>query len=113
MLMIKLQRVGRRHQPSFRVVVAEKRSKLKGPPVEDLGAYNPFTKESTLVKDRVSHWLKIGAQPTATVYNLLVRSGVVQGKKIAIRIRKAKQEETGKAATPPPQAQAEGAPQAA
>ena len=39
MLAIKLQKIGKKHQPSFRLVIAEKRSKLGGPPVEDLGFY--------------------------------------------------------------------------
>ncbi len=45
MLMLKLKRIGKKHQPSFRIVVAEGRSKLGGPPVEDLGSYNAFTKK--------------------------------------------------------------------
>ena len=50
----------------LRIVVAEKRSKMLAPPVEDLGSYNPFTKKANLNKDRVSHWIKVGAQPTVT-----------------------------------------------
>ncbi len=48
MLAIKLQRGGKKHQPSYRLVVAEKRSKMAAPPVEDLGTYNPFTKKAVL-----------------------------------------------------------------
>jgi len=88
MLAIKLQRVGKKHQPSFRIVVAEKRSKLGGPPVEQLGTYNPRTKIVMVDKERVEYWLKVGAKPTPTVYNLLVKAGVISGPKIAVKIKK-------------------------
>lgn len=91
MLALKLQRIGRRHQPSYRVVVAESRSKLIAPPIEDLGSYNPFTKALTVKGDRVSHWIGVGAQPTRTVHNLLVKQGVITGspRKIAMPARQA------------------------
>ncbi len=90
MLAIKLQRIGKKHQPSYRVVVAEKRSKLGGPPVEDLGAYDLRVKQLTVKKDRVEHWVKLGAKPTVTVWNLFVKNGVVAGKAIAVKMKKAK-----------------------
>jgi len=89
MLAIKLQRIGKKHQPSYRVVVAEKRSKMAAPPVEDLGSYNPFTKTATVKKERVLHWVKMGAQPTITAHNLLVKQGIVTTPKIAIKMPKA------------------------
>jgi small subunit ribosomal protein S16 len=89
MLAIKLQRIGKKHQPSYRVVVAEKRSKMAAPPVEDLGSYNPFTKATTVKKERVLHWVKMGAQPTITANNLLVKEGVITGKAIAVKMPKA------------------------
>jgi len=89
MLIIRLQRVGRRHQPSYRLVVSERRSKLGGPPVEDLGSYNPFSKTIAFKQERINHWLGIGAKPTVTVHNLLVKHGVVGGPKIKISIPKA------------------------
>ncbi len=90
MLAIKLQRIGKKHQPSFRVVVAERRSKMQGPPIEDLGSYNPETKAFEVKKDRVSHWMKVGAQPTSTAHNLLVRYRVITLPKQVVRIGKAK-----------------------
>ncbi len=88
MLAIKLQRIGRKHQPSYRLVVAEKRSKMIAPPVEDLGAYNAFTKKSTIDKERVSYWVGVGAQPTITVHNFLVKEGIIKGAKIAVKMKK-------------------------
>jgi len=89
MLAIKLQRIGKKHQPSYRFVVAEKRSKMAGPPVEDLGSYNPQTKAAVVNKDRISYWIKMGAQPTVSVHNLLVDKGVMSGKAIAVKMKKA------------------------
>ncbi|MEK7181463.1 MAG: 30S ribosomal protein S16 [Patescibacteria group bacterium] len=90
MLAIKLQRIGKKHQPGYRLVVAERRSKMIAPPVEDLGAYNPFSKVITFKKERVEYWLSKGAMPTETVHNLLVTKGVINGKKVAIKMRKSK-----------------------
>jgi small subunit ribosomal protein S16 len=89
MLAIKLQRIGKKHQPSYRLVVAESRSKMAAPPVEDLGSYSPFTKKMTIKKDRAAHWMKMGAQPTVTAHNLLVKEGVLTTKKIAVKMPKA------------------------
>lgn len=87
MLAIKLQRIGKKHQPSYRVVVAEKRSKMLAPPVEDLGSYNSFTKTFAGKRERIEYWLKIGAQPTPSVHNLLVKNGVLNMPKTKIKIR--------------------------
>lgn len=81
MLAIKLKRIGKKHQASFRIIVSEKRSKVGGRYVEDLGWLNPKTKEFNIKKERVGYWLKNGVQPTDTVYNLLVKSGVIGGPK--------------------------------
>jgi small subunit ribosomal protein S16 len=82
MLAIKLQRIGKKHQPSYRLVVAEKKSKMAGPPVEDLGSYSTTTKMAHLNADRVKYWLGVGAQPTLTVHNLLVREKISAEPKI-------------------------------
>ena len=84
MLAIKFKRIGKKHQGSFRVVVMEKRSKLQGRFTEDLGWVNPRTDKFEMDKKRAEYWLKVGAQPTATVYNLLVKAGVISGKKIPV-----------------------------
>ena len=89
MLAIKLQRIGKKHQPSYRLVVAEGRSKMAAPPVEDLGAYNPFGKTATFNKERTLYWIKMGAQPTVSVHNLLVEQQIIPAKKLAVKMRKA------------------------
>ncbi len=84
MLTIKLQRVGKKHQGSFRLIVGEKRHKLQGKQVEDLGWYSPRSNKMEVKKDRVAHWLKNGVQVTDSVHNVLVTAGIITGKKIAV-----------------------------
>jgi small subunit ribosomal protein S16 len=86
MLTIKLQRIGKKHQPSYRLVTAVKKSKMAAPPVEDLGSYNPRTKTGAFKKERVLHWLSVGAQSTVTAHNLLVSHGVVSAPKKAVKM---------------------------
>ena len=97
MLAIKLQRVGKKHQPSYRMVVAEKRSKLIGPPIEDLGAYSTMTKEGAFNNERISYWIGAGAQPTMTVHNLLVKQGILKAPTKAIKMNKPKPKEAAPA----------------
>lgn len=84
MLAIKFKRAGKKHQAAYRVVVAEKKSKLRGKDTEDLGWVNPHAKKFELNKERAAYWLKVGAKPTATVHNLLVRAGILREKKVAV-----------------------------
>jgi len=81
MLAIKLKRIGKKHQPSFRIIVSEKKSKVGGYYIEDLGWLNPISKQCNIKKDRAKYWLKNGAQPTDTVYNLLVKFNIISGPK--------------------------------
>lgn len=73
MLVIRLTRIGTKKRPTYRVVVTEARTPRDSRVVERLGYYNPKTQPATLKVDRerVSHWLKAGAQPSATVKSLL------------------------------------------
>ncbi|OGM91280.1 30S ribosomal protein S16 [Candidatus Wolfebacteria bacterium RIFCSPHIGHO2_01_FULL_48_22] len=82
MLAIKLRPIGKKKQISYRVVVMEKKSKLVGKFIEDLGWYNPHTNLSSVNKDRMEYWIKSGAQPTDSVHNLLVREKVNEGPKV-------------------------------
>ena len=72
MLVIRMQRVGRKNDPAFRVVLTEKRSKPKSGEQEILGSYHPKTKETILKNERISYWISKGAQVSATVHNLLL-----------------------------------------
>ncbi len=99
MLAIKLQRIGKKHQPSYRLVVAERRSKMISPPVEDLGSFDPFLKAVNFKKERVKYWLQVGARPTVTVHNLLVSQGVIEDKKIVLKFKEVKKEAVAPVAT--------------
>jgi len=81
-LKIRLRRMGAKHQPSYRIVVAESKSPRDGRFVESIGIYNPKTQPMTLRinEERAKHWLSVGAQPTDTVRALLVRTGVLEGR---------------------------------
>src|SRR5580698_3224914 len=85
MLKIRMQRVGRINQASYRIVVTEHTASPKaGKFVEKLGTYNPRTKARTLDEARVKYWISVGAQPSATMHNMLVTMGVTSGKKINV-----------------------------
>ena len=84
MVTLKFKRIGKKGQPSFRIVVQPKRSKVNGRFIEDLGWYNPITKKSEIYVNRVDYWIKNGAQPTPTVHNLLVKEGVIKAPKIPV-----------------------------
>lgn len=94
MLVIRLQRVGRKNDPSFRVVVNEKeRSAKAGRIVELLGFYNPRQKKSELKEDRAKYWLSVGAKPSATVHNILVSKRVINAPKIDVSAKSKKKVE--------------------
>ena len=89
MLKIRLQRTGRRNQPSFRVVLTDSRNGTKsGRFKEILGSYNPKEGNLQLNGDRIKHWIGMGAQASGTVHNFLVSEKVIEGKKINVLPKK-------------------------
>lgn len=77
MLAIRLQRVGRKGYPVYRIAVQEaQRHPSSGRVVAYVGTYNPHTKEVTLQKEAVQKYLDNGAQPTPRVVKLLKQEGV-------------------------------------
>ena len=77
MVKIRLMRVGKKKQPSYRVVVADSRSPRDGRIIETIGNYQPLLDPSgvTINTDRAVHWLKVGAQPSDQVRKLLQITG--------------------------------------
>jgi small subunit ribosomal protein S16 len=77
---IRLMRIGKKRQPSYRVVVKEARSPRAGKYIEQVGFYNPLTEPADVRFDeeRVKYWLGVGAQPTETVKRLLASSTGIQ-----------------------------------
>ncbi len=77
---IRLMRLGGKHKPFYRLVVADSRAPRSGKYIEALGYYNPTTEPSTIKVDeaRAMEWLRKGARPSSAARVLLQRSGVWQ-----------------------------------
>ncbi|MFY9924321.1 MAG: 30S ribosomal protein S16 [Opitutaceae bacterium] len=75
-LKIRLSRIGSTHQPHYRIVVAETRSRRDGDAVETLGTYDPRTKgqQVNIRIDRVDYWISKGAKPSATLHSIIKRA---------------------------------------
>lgn len=83
MLMIRLQRTGRKHEPTFRVVLTDSKNGPKsGKFLEILGSYDARRNQDTqLKKDRIQYWIGQGAQVSDTMHNLLITHEVIAGEK--------------------------------
>ncbi len=79
MVRIRLRRVGLKHQPSYRIIAADKEAPRDGRFLEILGYYNPRTQPSTidLKEDRLFDWMSKGAQPSESVVQLLKSVGAL------------------------------------
>lgn len=114
MLKIRLQRIGRTNDPSYRVVVTEHQNGPKaGKAVEQLGSYNPKTKERVLNADRIKYWLSVGAQASGTMHNMLISAGITSGKKVNVLPKKTVPKKDEPAAAVAPAAPAAAAAEAA
>ena len=79
---MRLQRVGRKNDPSFRIVVTDKRTGPKSDRhIDRLGSYNPKMNHVQLDAAKAKEWLAKGVQPSDTLHNILVGQGVIEGKK--------------------------------
>jgi small subunit ribosomal protein S16 len=83
MLTIRLQRIGKKKQPIYRMIISEKARDTWGNNLEILGEVvtvgkNPYVK---LQAEKITAWIAKGAQCSPTVHNILVREGIVTGKK--------------------------------
>ena len=80
MLKIRLARVGKKRQPTYRVVVADARAPRDGKYVEIIGQYNPRTEPSTFVidEDKARDWMRKGAQPTERIHKLFATVGLME-----------------------------------
>lgn len=83
MLKIRLQRIGRKNDPAFRVVLTDSKNSTKsGKFLEILGSYNPKVGEKKLDGEKIKYWLSKGAKCSDTMHNFLVSDKVIEGKKI-------------------------------
>lgn len=89
MLMMRLQRVGRKNDPSYRIVVTDKRTGPKSDKhIDRLGSYNPKMNQVQLDAAKAKEWLAKGVQPSDTMHNILVSQKVIDAKKINVLPKK-------------------------
>ncbi|MBP3582272.1 MAG: 30S ribosomal protein S16 [Clostridia bacterium] len=80
---MRLTRMGDKKSPFYRIVVADSRVARDAKYIDLVGTYNPISnpEEIKIDADKAQTWIKNGAQPTATVKALLVKSGVIENSK--------------------------------
>ncbi len=102
MLIIRLQRVGRKNDPTFRVVLTDSKNGPKsGKYLEILGSYDARKGKAQLEKDRITHWMSVGAKTSVTLNNILVANKVVKGGKKNAMPKRKKVAEAAKPAVKP------------
>ena len=77
MLKLRLKRIGRKRSPSYRLVIMENSARRDGRPVEEVGYYNPISKESNFEIEKIQKWLSYGAKPTEVVSSLLKKAEII------------------------------------
>lgn len=99
MLKIRLQRIGKKNSPSYRIVLVEHTSSSKsGRYIELLGSYDPKLKQRNFKKDRIQYWLSKGVQLSPTIHNLLVDEKIIDKAKVkAWKPKKRKEEKSAEA----------------
>src|SRR5688572_4955978 len=89
MLKMRLQRIGRKNDPSFRVIVTDSRRGPKsGKRVDLVGSFNPKLDRVQIDGEKVKTWMAQGVQVSDTLHNLLVTEKIIEGKKINVLPRK-------------------------
>lgn len=113
MLKIRLQRTGRKHEPTFRAVLTDSKNGPKsGRFIETLGFYDAKNGTKKFDGERIRHWIEKGAQPSLTMHNFLVSAKIIEGTKKSPFIVKPKEvatpvEEKNTEATPSEEAKVE------
>lgn len=103
MLKIRFQRVGRKHEPVFRLVLVDSHEGPKtGNVKEVLGSYDSRRGEKAEFKtDRIKHWIGLGAKASDTVHNMLISKKIIEGKKINVLPKKSPLKKEGEAEAAP------------
>jgi small subunit ribosomal protein S16 len=76
MLKFRLKRTGRKRQPSYRLVVMESTSRRNGRPIDEVGYYNPITKELYVDEAKINTWKRYGVKATETANYVFKRAGM-------------------------------------
>lgn len=83
MVRIRMQRLGRRHRPFYRINAVDVRTRRNGKVLENLGHYNPMdpddSKQIVLKSEKIKEWIGRGAQPSETVMDMLGNAGLLEG----------------------------------
>lgn len=81
--------MGRKNDPSFRLVLTDSKNATRsGKFLEILGAYSARQGEPTIKGERIKYWMSVGAKPSDTVHNLLIKEKIITGKKINVLPKK-------------------------
>jgi small subunit ribosomal protein S16 len=78
MLKLRLKRAGRKRSPSYRLVIMENLSRRDGRPIEEVGYYNPITKQYKFDVEKIKKRLSDGVKPTRTVLYLLKKAEILK-----------------------------------
>ena len=89
MLTIRFNRTGKRNKAYFRIVLQEHTVAPGGRHIEVLGSWDPHMKKGVFKNDKIKNWIEKGAQVSDSVWNLLVKNSVIEGKMRTIKIKKA------------------------
>jgi len=77
MLAIRFQKIGKKNQKILRLVLQEKKWKLKGKVIQVLGWWNPYLKKGEFKKDLIEFYLKNGAKPSETAKSILKKENII------------------------------------
>lgn len=77
MLKLRLKRIGRKRSPSYRLVIMENTYRRDGRPIEEVGYYDPISKNYKFDQKKILKWLQYGVKPTETVLNLLKKADII------------------------------------
>ena len=77
MLKLRLKKIGRKRQPSYRLVIMDNKARRYGRAIEEVGYYNPITKQINLQEAKIVNWLNNGVKPTNTVLYLLKKANIL------------------------------------
>jgi small subunit ribosomal protein S16 len=76
MLVIRLRRTGRKHDPHYRIVIAEHTAPIQGKFIDTIGHYHPKSKELVIEQDKLNDWMNKGAKPSNTVAKLATKQNI-------------------------------------
>lgn len=87
MLCLRLVPIGKKNQKVLRVVLQEKRSKLHGKAIHQLGWWNPRLKQGQFQTEAIQKYINNGAEVSDTLWNLLIKKSVIRGKKRVVKVK--------------------------